>query len=67
MDNKRIDIVKRAFKSLDEKRKGRIPIADLLKKYNAAVHPRVLAKEKTVEEVYNGFEEGMARKAYRLI
>jgi len=62
-----VNIVKQAFKSLDEKRKGRILLADLLKKYNPASHPRVLGREKTVEGVYREFEEGIARKAYTFI
>lgn len=64
MDSKRVEIVKQAFKILDTKRKGSIPLSDLLKKYNPEAHPRVQAREKTAEEVYKEFEESIQTKAY---
>ncbi len=64
MNETRASIVKQAFQLLDEEGKGYIPVDILLKKYNAAAHPRVRTREKTAEEVYKDFELAIKKKTY---
>lgn len=64
MSPARINIVKQAFYALDPDRKGYISLSELLKKFDASVHPRVKTREKTPEEVYKEFEFAISRKAY---
>lgn len=66
MNNARLDFVKQAFQSLDETGQGYIPLEEVLKKYNAAAHPRVRTREKTPEQVYKDFETAITKKAYYL-
>ena len=62
----RTNVVKQAFQLLDEDGKGYILVDVLLKKYNAAAHPRVRTREKTAEEVFKDFELAITKKAYVL-
>ena len=63
MNETRSNAVKQAFQLLDEEGKGYIPVEILLKKYNAKEHPRVRTREKTPEDVYKDFEQGIKRRA----
>jgi len=63
MNEARANVVRQAFQILDEEGKGYIEIEALLKKYNAAAHPRVRTREKSAEDVYKDFEIAITKKA----
>ena len=64
MSEVRTNIVKQAFQLLDEAGKGYLPVEFLMKKYNAAAHPRVRTREKTAEDILKDFEVSIKAKAY---
>jgi len=62
MSESRLTIVKQAFGHLSCGAPA-IAFEDLVQKYNAPAHPRVQAREKKAETVFQNFVEGMGSKA----
>mmetsp|Transcript_29363 Transcript_29363/g.39699 ORF Transcript_29363/g.39699 Transcript_29363/m.39699 type:complete len:426 (+) Transcript_29363:331-1608(+) len=61
MSEQRLAIVKHAFSKLSNGA-SMISFEDLVQKYNAPAHPRVHAREKKAETVFQNFVEGMGSK-----
>lgn len=61
MSEQRLAIVKHAFNKLANGA-SQVSFEDLVQKYNAPAHPRVHAREKKAETVFQNFVEGMGSK-----
>ena len=57
MNNKRVDIVKEAYKKLDIDKSGQIKLSEIKTQFNAKKDPDVKSGRKTEEEVYTDFVE----------
>ncbi|CAG9310195.1 unnamed protein product [Blepharisma stoltei] len=61
MSEQRLSAVKAAFQFLDTENRGSVPIERLQRLYRANRHPRVLTREKTIEQVTNEFNSALSR------
>ena len=57
MNQKRVAVVKEAFKKLDEDKSGQVEISEIKTQYNAKNDRDVKSGKKTEEEAYNDFTE----------
>ena len=61
MSDRRLSAVKAAFQYLDSKNSGFLDVNFLRDNFVAASHPRVVTREKTVEQVTSEFQAALAR------
>jgi Ca2+-binding EF-hand superfamily protein len=58
MSERRTALVKKAFQILDKDGSGTLTLADIVGKYDAKKHPKVVAGEMTEDQVLQEFLEG---------